>query len=592
MIPVPSYGSRFEQVTSIKKPEPDSLKRKRENSHSHFKRGPCIEEPESRTSRVAEFLKRDYLTESQSHAIREDEVRYKPRSYPSHDKRADLEEKTEKAAATSGVISRVSALPPAVLTSMISRVVSIEELERVYKKHGHSFNNIHLVTTINRLAKIKGAKPYRGFKPLVEDLVGRISSQVSRLDARSLANAAWACAKLEIKNEALVAAIAREVQGKIRDFDPQPLANTAWAYATLGVYNEALMSAIAGEAQAVIRKFSPQGLANTAWAYGTLGVYNKALMSAIAGEAQAVIRKFSPQGLANTAWAYAKLGVYNEPLMSAIASEAQAVIRKFSPQELANTAWSYAKLGICDKTFMGELADAVCEKVNDFDSQSLANTLLAYAKLGIHDFRLMIYLAEPILSRITEFTIQALANIAWSMAVLDFRDLEVLGSLKRVIWERSLTNSFNSKECSQLIQCSDWLRIAGIDSSFLPPEISDCVRLKRVVASLFENSVHEVLSVYSPDFICQPEVELRDIHHYSDFRVYSRHTMKECIIEVDGPGHYSRTGSPLGHTILRNNLLKAAGYNLVSIPYYEWDDLRNFDECVVYLKKLLEPHLL
>ena len=555
MIPVPSYGSRFEQVTSIKKPEPDSLKRKRENSHSHFKRGPCIEEPESRTSRVAEFLKRDYLTESQSHAIREDEVRYKPRSYPSHDKRADLEEKTEKAAATSGVISRVSALPPAVLTSMISRVVSIEELERVYKKHGHSFNNIHLVTTINRLAKIKGAKPYRGFKPLVEDLVGRISSQVSRLDARSLANAAWACAKLEIKNEALVAAIAREVQGKIRDFDPQPLANTAWAYATLGVYNEALMSAIAGEAQAVIRKFSPQGLANTAWAY-------------------------------------AKLGVYNEPLMSAIASEAQAVIRKFSPQELANTAWSYAKLGICDKTFMGELADAVCEKVNDFDSQSLANTLLAYAKLGIHDFRLMIYLAEPILSRITEFTIQALANIAWSMAVLDFRDLEVLGSLKRVIWERSLTNSFNSKECSQLIQCSDWLRIAGIDSSFLPPEISDCVRLKRVVASLFENSVHEVLSVYSPDFICQPEVELRDIHHYSDFRVYSRHTMKECIIEVDGPGHYSRTGSPLGHTILRNNLLKAAGYNLVSIPYYEWDDLRNFDECVVYLKKLLEPHLL
>ena len=47
-------------------------------------------------------------------------------------------------------------------------------------------------------------------------------------------------------------------------------------------------------------------------------------------------------------------------------------------------------------------------------------------------------------------------------------------------------------------------------------------------------------------------------------------------IEVDGPSHFlgaDGRGPPNGHTLLKRRLLRAAGWRLVSVPFYEWNDL-------------------
>ena len=51
---------------------------------------------------------------------------------------------------------------------------------------------------------------------------------------------------------------------------------------------------------------------------------------------------------------------------------------------------------------------------------------------------------------------------------------------------------------------------------------------------------------------------------------------ERIAIEVDGPSHFLEPdgrGPPNGHTLLKRRLLRAAGWRLVSVPFYEWDEL-------------------
>lgn len=61
-------------------------------------------------------------------------------------------------------------------------------------------------------------------------------------------------------------------------------------------------------------------------------------------------------------------------------------------------------------------------------------------------------------------------------------------------------------------------------------------------------------------------------------------------IEVDGPLHFSaRTPHrPLGHTVLRNNMISALGFKYCSVPFYEWDRLHPSNEKATYMARKLQ----
>ncbi len=49
---------------------------------------------------------------------------------------------------------------------------------------------------------------------------------------------------------------------------------------------------------------------------------------------------------------------------------------------------------------------------------------------------------------------------------------------------------------------------------------------------------------------------------------------RRIAIEVDDPSHFTvNTLEPLGHTRLRDGLLSAMGWHVVSIPFFEWNEL-------------------
>ncbi len=66
---------------------------------------------------------------------------------------------------------------------------------------------------------------------------------------------------------------------------------------------------------------------------------------------------------------------------------------------------------------------------------------------------------------------------------------------------------------------------------------------------------------------------------------------KEKIgIEVNGPTHYlsgplnsSKTPECFGRDCLRNAILEKSGWTIISIPFWEWDDLISPEERINYL---------
>ena len=62
-------------------------------------------------------------------------------------------------------------------------------------------------------------------------------------------------------------------------------------------------------------------------------------------------------------------------------------------------------------------------------------------------------------------------------------------------------------------------------------------------------------------------------------------------VEVDGPSHFVSgcrgEHAPNGATLLKRRLLKAAGWYVVSVPYYEWGRLAHSDAQLEYLERKL-----
>lgn len=64
---------------------------------------------------------------------------------------------------------------------------------------------------------------------------------------------------------------------------------------------------------------------------------------------------------------------------------------------------------------------------------------------------------------------------------------------------------------------------------------------------------------------------------------------RRIAIEVDGPFHFPvNARTPLGHTMIRRRLLRAAGWTTVSIPWYDWFTLTTWDERLKYLASCLQ----
>ncbi|EOD24931.1 hypothetical protein EMIHUDRAFT_115722 [Emiliania huxleyi CCMP1516] len=118
----------------------------------------------------------------------------------------------------------------------------------------------------------------------------------------------------------------------------------------------------------------------------------------------------------------------------------------------------------------------------------------------------------------------------------------------------------------------------------------DAMQVTQVTISEFQRSVAAALAAVQHGF---EEEHLEPRTGYSlDLALPS----SRLAVEVDGPSHFllpdgRDVRKPNGPTLLKRRLLAAAGWRVISVPFYEWDGFATANERHTYLERAVAPLL-
>jgi len=238
-------------------------------------------------------------------------------------------------------------------------------------------------------------------------------------------------------------------------------------------------------------------------------------------------------------------------------------------------------------------------KLGDFSNQGLSNVLLGFASLDyepiVHKSALLSKMKGRVVDLSHSMSEQDIGNNSWSLAVLDRRQCDreyaqaLASAVQRVF--ASDPRNFSESGWSQIWQADRWLASREGSPRLLTPEslaYAEDVLRKRIMAatvrtSKLQKDVAKVLQ--SMGVAHTVEHPLLDGLVSVDIYIEASNT----IVEVDGPSHYA-TNDPsrrLGHTVFRNRLHQVSGFNVVVVPYWEWNKLTDQSSRVAYLTRKL-----
>ena len=244
--------------------------------------------------------------------------------------------------------------------------------------------------------------------------------------------------------------------------------------------------------------------------------------------------------------------------------------RRSYPRDLAITAWAFATASRAALALLDAIAAAAVPRLRDFNAHDFANMAWAFATTGQRAPALLDAIAAAAAPpRLREFNAQELTNTAWAFAAADHLAPALFGShvFEQLCAERCLA----PEHLTQLHQWQLWQEERGAAWPPLPSELAqrcrDAFSSEDGVASKLQRDV--VASLLALELA--PQEEVRTPQGYSLDAVVM-HGGREVAIEVDGPWHFcGRT--PTGATALKRRQLRAAGWALLPVPYWEWDAL-------------------
>ncbi|KAL7530568.1 hypothetical protein ACHAXR_003568, partial [Thalassiosira sp. AJA248-18] len=341
-----------------------------------------------------------------------------------------------------------------------------------------------------------------------------------------------------------------------------------------------------------LSSFNPQDLPNIAWAFAAAGVFDSTLFNRVADEvASRHLGPFKPQHLSNIVWAFATAEVSSPTLFNRVADEVtHRHLGSFIPQELSNIVWAFGTAGVLHTTLFVRMAGAIMGRTQELVSQDVSNILWANATVGLLDSPLFTEMIPRVMTLLHQCNNQHLANIAWSYAVANV-DAPTLfdGHFHDVLLEKM--NKFCVAELRQLYQWHLWQKEEKGNTG-LPPVFQErCYEafLPDETVSAFQKGVVSVLRSIG----LKPKEEQLTQKGYSLDALVEVNGRKVGVeVEVDGPTHFigrKLTGSTL---LKRRQIANVEGIMLVSVPYWEWNELgQDHSKKQIYLRSLLGMQL-
>jgi very-short-patch-repair endonuclease len=229
------------------------------------------------------------------------------------------------------------------------------------------------------------------------------------------------------------------------------------------------------------------------------------------------------------------------------------------------------------------------------NAQGVANTLWAAATLGWQAAAgLMRCALEAAAVRVApSMNAQDVANALWALATLGWQaNTEKTAAVLQEVVKELLCDSgclhLSTAHLSQLLQAHLASQVLGLGWITLPESILHVAvkayreQAQKVAVSKGQREVGECLRRLGVSH------ELECITADGLFSIDLAVVDRRIAIEFDGPSHFTRnTLEPLGHTRLRDRLLSAMGWRVVSIPFFDWGRLQQPAQMDAYVKQRL-----
>ena len=140
-----------------------------------------------------------------------------------------------------------------------------------------------------------------------------------------------------------------------------------------------------------------------------------------------------------------------------------------------------------------------------------------------------------------------------------------------------VVDDLSTEALRQLHQWQLWLDLERVGDGWpgLRPDVRERCRQAFVAGAASPSSLQRKVAAALADLdLCVAE-DVMTAEGYSIDVVVTTADGRKVGVEVDGPWHFVGTSrTPNGATLLKRRQLRAAGWALLPVPYWEWDALR------------------
>jgi len=422
----------------------------------------------------------------------------------------------------------------------------------------------------------------------------------------------WACAKLDVDDDAAVSPVVAQITPDMIPVLPgHVLSLLLWALTSLDFVSKGVLYAASQSLlkDGALSALSPQSLALVLWAVTVAGVDNRALVGTATQRLSSPIslKDFPQQSTVMVLWAAARANVDHPPFLEAVSAHllGHGGLHEADDQQLTMIAWAFARLRVRDVALIQATADHLAPLVAATIPQRLATAVWAFAKLGVRDDRLVDAITTRLgdVAFVATFNTQSLTSTLWGLSCSNVTNDDAFAALLSRAQDLSLdTDPFAARCYSQLHQANLHVRLNAPlmprSAAFLatvPNFLTRCqwnfiARDHLRPASGEHRSVREALERLG--YTTRQEELLRDAGCYTaDIFLPSL----RVAIEIDGPTHFVRdethTHRPSGPAMFKWRQLRAFGYAVISVPYFEWTELLTPAEQSEYLRRRINATL-
>jgi len=361
----------------------------------------------------------------------------------------------------------------------------------------------------------------------------RANGLLATFAPRQLANVLHCSAQLELPIQSSIMYALEEATGaRIAEFRPRELAVVLSSLCKMEREpSEEWVDAYVAEVRRQLSQFELRELSSCLWALATLRHRpSDAWLSSVAAKSQELMHDASAQCIANLIWAFAVLDARPpDSWLNALEARASQVLPDFTRQGLCMCCWGLVGLEAYRSGALPMLWDSLLASI--VDSPSMAN-------VGFVDLRV-----------VYEVSCLAAAEMPGLLTPLDGSTLE------------ACIATWSAEAASQ------------VSASMLKPS-----QTYKLVADCMRNGLGLVPAEH---VVCGSSGRMIDL------AIESGQT--RLAVQVEGPSRCIRnTWQPSGASRMRDRALVAAGWRVVSFPFYILDTLTPSDRKDFLLRRLAE----